>query len=149
MAGLAPTTLPRPLRTRALPWIVLLFGLVLSVALWISARLELSRQDTARFERLKERMLAAIDSRFRAADQALHGGRALIESTGELSNEQWARFVDSEWPFFEQGMLGIGYVQRVPRDQLEALEARLRATGRPRRRTGAAAPACPPRSGTR
>src|SRR5688572_14204879 len=131
MAGFAPTTLPRPFRNRALPWIVLLFGLVLSAAIWFSTRLELSRQDTARFERLKERVLAAIDARFRAADQALHGGRALVESTGELSKEQWARFVDSEWPFFEQGVLGIGYVQRVPRDQLDALEKRLQESGRP------------------
>ncbi|MGH7945185.1 MAG: PAS domain S-box protein, partial [Opitutaceae bacterium] len=66
-----------------------------------------------------------------AVDQAIHGGRALVESTGELSNEQWARFVDSEWPFFEQGVVGLGYVQRVPREELDALEKRVRASGRP------------------
>ncbi|MGH7947115.1 MAG: hypothetical protein ACREF9_19235, partial [Opitutaceae bacterium] len=88
----------------------MLVGLVLSGAIASSARLELRRQDAARFERLKERVFAAIDGRFRAVDQAIHGGRALVESTGELSNEQWARFVDSEWPFFEQGVVGLGYV---------------------------------------
>src|SRR5688572_4415399 len=131
MAALAPTTLSRSFRSPALPWIVLLFGLALSVALGISTWLELKRQDIARFERLKERVLAAMDGRFRAADQAIHGGRALVESTGELSSAQWNRFIDGVWRFFERGVIGIGYVQRVPRDQLDALEKRVQAAGRP------------------
>ena len=131
MAGLAPTILFRPLKSPATPWIVLFAGLALSVGVGVTTHLELERQDTARFERLKERVLATMEARFRAVDQAIHGGRALVESTGELSRAQWARFVDGVWPFFERGVIGIGYVQRVPRDQLDLLEARVRASGRP------------------
>src|SRR5687768_7042135 len=130
MAGPATKTIPKPLKSPAVPWIVLLGGLALSVIVAISVWTELKRQDSARFERLKERVFVAMDGRFRAAAQAVYGGRALVESTGDLSRAQWTRFVDSVWPFFERGVIGIGYVQRVPREQLDALETRVRVSGR-------------------
>ncbi|MSU72783.1 MAG: hypothetical protein EXS43_10635 [Opitutus sp.] len=34
-------------------------------------------------------------------------------------------------PFFDEGVVGLGYVQRVPRAQLDAVEARIRSAGRP------------------
>ena len=125
---------PTPIRSRkslALPWLVLVAGLSLSSAIWLSVRREVQRQDHARFERLKERVSDAIDARFLSAEQALFSGRALVESTPELSQRQWIRFVDSVWPFFDRGVVGLGYVQRLPRTELDALEARIRAQGRP------------------
>jgi PAS domain S-box-containing protein len=127
MAGTAPTTSPRALSSRAAPWIVLLTGLALSVAVALSARYQYRQQDAARFERLRDRVLAAIDGRFRSAEEAIHGGRALVESTQELSREQWSRFVNAVWPFFAKGVIGLGYIQRVPRDQLDFLEQRVQA----------------------
>jgi PAS domain S-box-containing protein len=141
MAGFVPTQIPRPLKSRSLPWIILLLSLGLSAAVWFSARVELKRQDAVRFERLEERMLAAIEGRFQAAEQAIYGGRALVESTDELSETQWARYVNSVWPFFDRGVVGLGYVQRVPRAKVDAFESHLRAMARPNftaERTGSA-----------
>ncbi len=121
----------RSQRSQTLPWLVLTVGVLLSVAIWQSVSRELARQETARFDRLKERVLDGIEARFQAAEQALYGGRTLVESTGELSSSQWARYVDSVWPFFDQGVIGLGYVQRFARTELDAVEARLRAQGRP------------------
>src|SRR3954465_5370561 len=129
MAG--PASSPsRSLRSQALPWLVLIAGLALSVAIWFSVRREQGRQDMARFERLQERVLSAIDARFQSAEQALHGGRALVESAGELSPAQWKHFVDSVSAFFDRGVVGLGYVQRVRRAELDATEARIRAVRR-------------------
>src|SRR5688572_14652155 len=66
MAGPATKTIPKPLKSPAVPWIVLLGGLALSVIVAISVWTELKRQDRARFERLKERVFVAMDGRFRA-----------------------------------------------------------------------------------
>jgi PAS domain S-box-containing protein len=131
MSGPVRSTIPRPHRSRLLPWLVLLAGLALSVAVWLSVRMELQRQDGARFERLKERVLAAIDGRFQAAEQALYAGRALAEADEEISHAQWLRFVNSLQPFFDQGVIGLGYVLRVPRADIDRVEARVRAAGRP------------------
>ena len=42
---------PRVYKSRLLPWVVLLSGLAISIAIWLTARLELQRQDAVRFER--------------------------------------------------------------------------------------------------
>src|SRR5687767_12792713 len=105
MAGPEPTVSSPRLTNRALPWIVFLIGVGLSVAVSFSARREVKQQDEARFTRLKERLLGTIDARFQAAEQAIYGGRALVETTGEISHPQWARYVDSVWPFFDRGVV--------------------------------------------
>ena len=122
---------PRPLKSRALPVLVLMAGVASSVAAWLSMRIELQRQDGVRFERLQERAIMAIDARLKAAEQALFGGRSLIESTGALSGAQWARYVESVSPFLDQHVVGLGYAQRVRRPDLDAVEARVRADGQP------------------
>ena len=131
MTGLARSTSPRPLRSRLLPFLVLVAGLAVTAALWWWVREEVRRQDAQRFERLKERLLLAFAARFQAPELALYGGRALVESGGELSHPQWARFVASTSPFFDRGVVGLGYVQRVERSRLDELEAKIRATGLP------------------
>jgi CHASE1-domain containing sensor protein len=131
MPGSVRPTSPRVYKSRLLPWVVLLSGFAISIAIWLTVRLELQRQDAARFERLKERVLVAIDARFLAAEQALYAGRTLVEATGEPTHQQWVGFVKSVSRFFDQGVVGIGYVQRVPRSELDAIEARVRAAGRP------------------
>ncbi len=118
-------------RSRALPWLVLAAGVLVSVLTWQVTRRELHRQDEARFERLQERVLASVNQRFQAAAQALYGGRALIEAQGELSTARWTDFVQAEARFFDRGVVGLGIVRRVERSQLDALEARVRALGRP------------------
>ena len=130
MAGPAPSIRLRPLKSRVAPWIVCIVGLGLSVILWASAQKEMERTDRARFERLKENVLAAIQGRFHAAEQAVYGGRALVESTGDVARGQWARYTESVWPFFERGVVGLGFVQRVSRDQVPSLIERVRAAGR-------------------
>src|SRR6476469_4595187 len=112
-------TLSRPLQSGALPW----------VALLASVRSALCGQDSVRFERLKERMLDGIESRFQAAEQALYGGRALVQSNGDVNQSQWALYVGSIVPFFDRGVVGLGYVQRVKRTDLDQAEQRIRSQG--------------------
>ncbi|HVS51362.1 MAG TPA: PAS domain S-box protein [Opitutaceae bacterium] len=98
---------------------------------WFSVRIELQRQDAARFERLQERVLAALDGEFKAAEQALYGGRALIETSGDVPHALWERFVMSVSRYFDRGVVGLGYAQRIDRAQADALEQHVRADGLP------------------
>jgi len=129
MLGPLPKNLMRPRRSRFLPWIVLAGGLALSFVGWALVRAQVRAQDEARFERLKERLLEAADNRFRSAEQALHGGRALTGATDNLPRAQWARFVESMTRFYDHGVVGLGYVERVKREDVAALERRVRAEG--------------------
>jgi PAS domain S-box-containing protein len=121
----------RFLRSRALPWLVLGAGLVLSYSLWLSVRAERRHQEDARFERLRERVLDGIQARFSAAEQALYGAQSLVEAPGELSEAGWAHYVQTMEPFFDRGVVGLGLARRVPRAELDAFEARVRAGGQP------------------
>ncbi|MBI5769731.1 MAG: PAS domain S-box protein [Verrucomicrobia bacterium] len=129
MARNHPIPPTRPRRSRFLPLLVLLGGVAIAVAGWLLVRLELQAQNSARFERLKERVLVAVKARFLAAEQALHAARPIVESEADLSHAQWAAFVNSLARFFDRGVIGLGYVERVARDRLGELEARMRADG--------------------
>ncbi|MDP3070283.1 MAG: CHASE domain-containing protein [Opitutaceae bacterium] len=109
-----------------LPALVLLTGLAITAASWISVRQVLHREDKVRFERLKERIIDTADDRFRAPHQALHGARALVQATGTISSGRWASYVASVAPFLDHHVVGIGYAQRVPRSEIDAFDARIR-----------------------
>ncbi len=129
MAGPSLNTPSRPRRSRFLPGLVLAGGLVMTLASWQAVRVELHRQDAARFERLKERALVAVSARFLAAEEALRAGRVLVDSVGDPVPAWWAAFTESMLKFFDRSVVGLGYATRVERAQLTALEARMRALG--------------------
>jgi PAS domain S-box-containing protein len=131
MSEQAPPPQGRFIRGRALPWLVLLAGLALSYSIWVSVRAERSLQESARFERLRERVLDGIQARLAAAEQALYGAQALVEATETLTEAEWAHYVQTMEQFLDRGVVGIGLAQRVPRADLDRFEAGLRAQGRP------------------
>jgi PAS domain S-box-containing protein len=110
-------------------WAVLATGIALSLTGWFSVREAIGRQNSARFERLRDRVVQAIDARFSPVEQALHAGRILIPDDDELLPQQWRTFADSTMPFLDRGIVGIGFVQRVARADLNALERRMRNAG--------------------
>ncbi len=119
------------LRTRRLPWLVLALCVGASVlGAWLTAR-EGRRADQLRFDRLGRSVSAVVRERFEAAIQALELGRKQAQATPAPAHAPWAAYVDSVWPYVNKGVIGLGYVQRWPRAQLEALEARVRADGLP------------------
>ncbi|MCX6955870.1 MAG: CHASE domain-containing protein, partial [Verrucomicrobia bacterium] len=119
------------MRSRALPWMVLVIGLTLSIAGWRVLRQELRRQDEARFERLKERVLTAINGRLQAASEAIYGGRAFVDVQTLMMPAEWRAYTQSVARFFDRGVIGLGYVERIEHARLAELEARIRSAGVP------------------
>jgi PAS domain S-box-containing protein len=114
-----------------LPWLVLAIGLMLSLMGWRAVQIELQRQDEARFERLKERVLVAINARFQAASEALYGGRSFVDVQSTLAQAEWQTYAKSVARFFDRGVVGLGFIERVERTRLPELVARVRAGGLP------------------
>ncbi len=132
MPGSDRTTPRRLSKSQALPWLVLCGGLTISLASWFVVESEHQRQEFARFERVQERILTAFANQFKVVEQALEGARSLNEVRRELPNAQWVRFVEFVARFLDPGVVALGYVERVPREQLPELEARLHQNGQPR-----------------
>ena len=128
-AGFPSTS--RSWRSRLLPLMVLVAGLAITALAGHFAVRELNRAETARFERLKERVTAATAERFRRVEESLYSARSLVESLPEVPHQRWSAFVSSMAPFLGQGVIGLGYAERVERSRLDELEARVRADGQP------------------
>jgi PAS domain S-box-containing protein len=129
MAESAPMSLKRARKGRLLPWLVLGAGLGFTIALALSIRADRQRDEAAGFQRAKERLIQAIESRFSSVEQALHGARVLVGAEGEPAAADWARYADALLPFLDRGVVGLGYARQVPRAELAALQARRRAAG--------------------
>lgn len=129
MPGPLRHTPKRQVRSRFLPLLVLALGLLVSVAGWLMVRLELREQEQTRFERVKERVLAAITARFQTATEAMYGAQSFVAVQSVLTQAEWRTFAQSVARFFDRGVIGLGYVERIERERLPELEARLRADG--------------------
>ena len=126
---MAPHHNRRSRLSRITPWLVLTVGVIMSLIGWRSVRSVVAQQDAARFSRLKERVIAEIEDRFRTVEEAIVAGRSLVEAVPEPSHRRWANYVKEVSQFLDPGVLGLGLVVRVPKSELPALETRIRADG--------------------
>ncbi len=112
-----------------LPAFTLLLSLLLTALAWQVVSRQVQQAEASRFERLTERVMATVSGRFASATQAVHSARALLVASEDVSREEWAAYVRATSPFFNEGVVGLGYVERVARADVPALEARQRAQG--------------------
>ncbi|MCL4845113.1 MAG: CHASE domain-containing protein [Acidobacteria bacterium] len=111
------------------PALTLGVSLALTLVAWHAVHREVRRAESSRFERLAERVLSAMQARFGSAVQAVHSARALLSASDHVTRREWADYVGSTRPYFNDGVVGLGYVERIRREDIEATEARVRAEG--------------------
>ncbi len=87
------------------------------------------RNEEARLFRLSERVLTQLKARVDSANEAVHGARAHLLTTGQVTHDSWTTYAAHVLPSVGPGIVGIGYVERIRRDQIPALEARLHQEG--------------------
>jgi signal transduction histidine kinase/DNA-binding response OmpR family regulator len=92
---------------------------------------EVRQAETARFERLTERAVATLHERFRSAAQVVYSARAMVDASDAVTPRAWADYVAATRRYFNEGIVGLGYVERIRRSEIEALEARERRDGQP------------------
>jgi PAS domain S-box-containing protein len=114
-------------RLRPLPWLVALGLGACTVAGWLSVARQVEVAERARFERLVERVETVLRDRLDSAAQTVSAARALVESSDSVSRREWATFVESTQRYSAGGVVGLGYIERVARADLDAFEARVRA----------------------
>jgi signal transduction histidine kinase/CheY-like chemotaxis protein len=131
ITSIAMVVRPARLATGAwrLPVLTLGVSLALTLVAWQAVHREVRRAESSRFERLAERVLSAMQARFGSAVQAVHSARALLNASDHVTRKEWADYVASTRPYFNDGLVGLGYVERIRREDIEATEARVRAEG--------------------
>jgi CHASE1-domain containing sensor protein len=114
---------------RFLPALVAVCGMVLSLGAWWVVRSEVRRAEQTRFQRLTGAVVDAIRSRFSSAEHALRGGAVLARVDPHLTRSDWRIYTNDIGPIVRQGLVGLGYIERINRAQIPEVEARQRADG--------------------
>ena len=111
--------------------VTVVVSLSLALVAWRSVARQVDQAESSRFQQRTDRILAAMRGRFAAAEQAVYSARALLQASTSTTPDNWAAYAEAVSPFLTEGVVGLGYVERVARTDVERLEARVRAEGLP------------------
>ncbi|WP_161976378.1 CHASE domain-containing protein [Mycolicibacterium sp. CH28] len=111
---------------------VLLVLLALTGVTWRIAESGAKSQLSERFQSDTEAMERLVESNLMTDIKALKGGASLFAASSDVDRANWKAYVDGldlarDYP----GVLGYGYSEVLPRDQLAATEKAIRAEGLP------------------
>ncbi len=131
-----------PLLNRALPrarlttWLLVIAVLLAGFALsfWASSASHslYAAQANDRFDRLAERLAREVQRRANLTVYGLKGARGVYAASQSVERLEFRSYVDSrQLPSEFPGVLGFGFIERVPRPQLDAFIAAERADHAP------------------
>jgi signal transduction histidine kinase/CHASE1-domain containing sensor protein/ActR/RegA family two-component response regulator len=116
---------------------------LVTVGAWVQSE-RLSEDDHA--QRARD-LASAIETRLGRLELSLHSGRAFIESSEEVSPDEWQHFVETSIGDTSADGSGLAWIVAVPRSELAAFEAEQRATWWPEFRVHAHPEASAPLGG--
>ena len=111
---------------------LLLAGLALTAVLSVGSAEQAERDALAQFDRLAGRIEREIERRLLQPIYGLKGARGVYAASDEVSRIDFRNYVDSrqlaqEFP----GIRGFGFIERVPRPDLDRFLVQARADGMP------------------
>ena len=104
-------------------------ALTLTVVAWRAVADQVQRTAAHDFQQRVDRVVSTLRGRLASARQAVYGARALLDASSSATPSDWVSFVASIAPFMNEGVVGLGQVERIARADVEALERRVRAQG--------------------
>ncbi len=129
MPGTRPTVLRFSIRQWGLPALTLAMTLALTALGYQVAKTDVARSEDARLARLSERVVGALQQRFESARQAVHSARGYVLASPLGTMGDWTTFADSALSASDRGVVGLGYVERIHRADIPALERRMAHEG--------------------
>ena len=110
-------------RTQWIAWIILTLSLVFTICASLISYNYLQERETNKFKVNSEKIKKAVQERIKVYNQALKSAVALIESSEEVTRDEWRRFATSinleeNWP----GIQGLCYAVPVEKANLKAFE---------------------------
>ena len=125
---------PQPARRifLVIPWLILVGGLLLTWGLGSALRQREGAMERAEFDLRVNEVVSSLAQRVLANAQILRGVAGLFASTGEVSRDQFRRYVEGlRLAEFYPGIQGIGYAALVSAGEKARHVAAMRAQGFP------------------
>jgi len=106
--------------------------LSLSFSLWKSSINRVQKQQWDAFVELSQESEKAMLQRLESYANSLNGAVGLFHAQPEVSKTQWASYVSALDPMKSlPGVLGLGFIEAVPKDQIESFQLDQRQQGFP------------------
>ena len=113
------------------PIVVVLFGILFTVAVSAIVAREIRDATTERTSHLIERVNKRVYDRINSYQLVMQMARGLYRSSDQVTHREWHNFVASlDW-LTVPGALGLGYIERVPRANLDAFLRKVHSEGQP------------------
>jgi signal transduction histidine kinase/DNA-binding response OmpR family regulator len=117
-------------RPRLIPFIVLLCGLLATLAAWQNFRASQFEVADERFQTLSHEVLEAVEKRLSNHRQILLGAAGLFNASQSIDRVEWQNYVKLlELELNYPGIQGVGYSQVIRPAELAAFESQVRAEG--------------------
>ncbi|MBI5361817.1 MAG: CHASE domain-containing protein [Planctomycetes bacterium] len=111
---------------------VLILGLGLSGLAARASRLQSERDARAHFDQLSERLCTEAQRRMNSCVDVLRGAPGVYAASKSVERAEFAAYVEERGvPEEYSGLLGVGFIQRVARTDLDAFVVAERADGAP------------------
>ncbi|MBU6412419.1 MAG: CHASE domain-containing protein [Planctomycetes bacterium] len=117
---------------KSLAIVVFVVGVVASMGAGYSASRQIDSTDEVRFHRLAERLATEVSRRFQLFEYGLQGARGLWRASKSVERAEfveWVRSRDLKREF--SGALGMGFIRKVPAQNVEQFLASTRLDGDP------------------
>ena len=88
--------------------------LLLTASAWQIVARQVERAEAGVFQQRTDRVLTTMRGRLASAKQAVYGARALLDGQSERDTGDWEQYVRSVEPFLNEGVVGLGRVERIP-----------------------------------
>jgi CHASE1-domain containing sensor protein len=85
-----------PIHARSfLPWLIMLFGLLVTFGIWHLSNLDITSSAQERFDVRSAQIVTAIEQRMHAYEQVLRGGVGLFRTAKTITRQQWHEYVEN------------------------------------------------------
>ncbi len=116
----------------AVAWILLVAGLILSLAAANFVRMVLMSEEGDKLAHAADQIQLKTRERLASHELILRGGAGLFAASAGVSRAEWKAYIDTLRPDdIVPGVQGIGFSQLIPKQELDTHIARIRAEGFP------------------
>ncbi len=107
-------------------------GLGFTILAMFGAHNAIQREAQSQFDRLTDRVVTEVKTRANQVVYGLKGARGIYAASKSVERKEFAEYVNSrDLPMEFPGTIGIGFIQRVMRSDIDAFIARERADDAP------------------